>query len=49
MEKKFDVTTIISITAFVLTTLGGVLSGVATKRQMKREIAAEVAKAVTKE
>ena len=49
MEKKFDVTTIITIVAFTLTTLGGVLSGVATKRQMKGEIAAEVAKAITKE
>lgn len=49
MEKKLDVTTLISIGAFLLTTLGGVLSGIATKRQMKSEIAAAVAKAVTEE
>ena len=49
MKKKFDITTIISLVGTLLTIAGGVVGGIATKRQMKSEIAAEVAKVVTKE
>lgn len=49
MEKKFDITTIISLVGTLLTIAGGVVGGIATKRQMKSEIAAAVAKAVTEE
>lgn len=49
MKKKFDITTIISLVGTLLTIAGGVVGGIATKRQMKSQIAAEVAKAVTKE
>lgn len=49
MEKKLDLTAVISIVGTLLTIAGGVVGGIATKRQMKSEIAAEVAKAITKE